>query len=1645
MRIYDYDDVKHLATLGKIVGNKMVDGLGRPSVKGEIGRCVRFNGSSDKILADGSTGLNITGNLTISFWVKQDEIKVDNAVIIRNGFNTPPFNININNQYITWSMHADGAYKNIYANNGSLFNTGAWYHVVVTRRIEGLNCYRSAWINNVNKIDDNLLVMTTGVTGTDNGRLGIGYDTHAGTFLDKASLFDIRVFNEELTTDEITALYNFKEDIALSNLVAWWKLQEDNIATLAEDSSGNGYHGTFTIASATYSLITQNLRKFDDDGVGRDVVSGSGLIFDASTTVITLPTAGTAGNITGANEIIEFCFKRNGDSGSTYHAIYTRLGAAVTGFQIYINKADNILRFYTSAANSFGYVVDTNWHKYKIVTKATTADLWVDDVYYTTITGVTYASVTATGHTIGAYGGYKTNGTIAGLKITKSTGVDLEYRLDEGHGLVAYDSSGNNKHGTISGTAVWETQNLISFADQYGYGKGIQLLTDGDMEQSGTTSWSAYAATLSKVASTLNGGSQALRITAPSGFGEAYQTILNSGLSYRIRGYARGDGASAQPQVKITAGMDWTGTTSTSWQYFDITATAAATIIELFSSTTGWVEFNDVKIEAVDVKYPVVPVGKELIVNGEFNTSGTGWSTTAPCTITWQSDGTLLINRNNGGTTDQCYQNITTVVGKKYIFECEVKSSTYGVSLWVGSTEYIMSARAIFNKKFKVSFTATATTTKIGITVTNSVTATAYINNVTVREMNVPDKKPNLFINGDAAVDDTSMFYKNADAGVYRIKERPESNKYVWRLQRISDISSSYPLFTYSFIGSGKYVRFKCKVRTDGYHAAIVYYYDGSTKSISVPTSYVNDKWYSIDVTFTTSTLEGIFLRVVSGTGNNAYAEFKDIEVLDLSQNLTNGYRCVVASPNYECNYTEYHTGRVQYNAPLAGSYCGNFAANRVQITNPGQSQTGVIRYKIRFKTGADVTTTQRLFYQDQVAGASSAYASSITIAAGNLQFYVYTTGGDSRAIAVAINTEYEIDAIFVNSTFYVKLNNVMYTKAHSTPGAPKVTTANFYIGGEQDGLYPFGGQIYDFQIYGASNDLLGYYPLSEGSGSIAYDVSGNTNHGTWVGTPAYTTQDNYHHNLLYGWNDSSGVYVPGVPNTNKDAAGTELTHFGNLGHNGAETTFTLPAAAALITSDTDETFFTAGSPNTKTAALFTAPVAGKIAQYINNRGRYPLTIFNQTMDTTDGLYAVQGSGGASAGVLCGATTDLDLGLNDLDMECWIIIPTGYTPVSYEAVCGKAYVGLGVGRYYIGFSATDIFAAVETATLGTSNIFYAVASIPKDVPVHIRLVIERTGYMRLLVDNVSVGTPVDVSTASAENLALAAKFCIAGTNYGPASKVSFRGRVWGVKCTIGGVLKGWWPCNRNTYDITGNDYHGTWTVDKPIYTKVTQAELKSINYENPLRDYGSSVGSNLITQPNDMTNAAWLLSATPPTRAYGFTDPIGTSTASKITDLYGGGTRYIYTLVSGLTCKCKLEPSLWIKPVTLAGNITIQNAYDANYGNWTIDYTKLVSGIWNYVDKSHPAVTVVAEWVIYSSTFTAMRIQTADASTTEIHLWGVSVRPYFIAPDVANPGYDVAGNVLTLGARNGLSNGQPLDFSPEKYEILKQLDYNKGV
>lgn len=122
----------------------------------------------------------------------------------------------------------------------------------------------------------------------------------------------------------------------------------------------------------------------------------------------------------------------------------------------------------------------------------------------------------------------------------------------------------------------------------------------------------------------------------------------------------------------------------------------------------------------------------ELVSNGTFATTTSGWTAGTGVLLTVVAN-TMKIDRNGAATIDHAYQDVTTVVGKKYKAVVNIVSYSHQYEVYVGGTLLFDYAQGTGTKTYY--FTATATTTRIAFRATNNSAATLNVDDVSFQRV----------------------------------------------------------------------------------------------------------------------------------------------------------------------------------------------------------------------------------------------------------------------------------------------------------------------------------------------------------------------------------------------------------------------------------------------------------------------------------------------------------------------------------------------------------------------------------------------------------------------------------------------------------------------------------------------------------------------------------------------------------------------------------------------------------------------------------------------------------------------------------------------------------------------------------------------
>ena len=269
---------------------------------GYIGNAAVFNGSSSSIeLPNSSLGITDASNFSISYWFNTNSTTQDNqSVIWANGSNAGArFGSGINSPSqggdtsIYFGMPVDGSFT--YINSGtSAFTADTWVHVVgVKSSITGMSLY----VNNVLKATNTSATGSASATATGKNSIGM-YHTSSDSSFFNGEIDQLRIFNREITSSEVSTLYAETSSTASNTNplgdgvgVALYSLDYD-----ASDTSGL-YDGTPTDVDFGVSGKTVNGARFNGSSSEIGLPVGLGASGDRAFSfwmkLIALPTSGT--------------------------------------------------------------------------------------------------------------------------------------------------------------------------------------------------------------------------------------------------------------------------------------------------------------------------------------------------------------------------------------------------------------------------------------------------------------------------------------------------------------------------------------------------------------------------------------------------------------------------------------------------------------------------------------------------------------------------------------------------------------------------------------------------------------------------------------------------------------------------------------------------------------------------------------------------------------------------------------------------------------------------------------------------------------------------------------------------------------------------------------------------------------------------------------------------------------------------------------------------------------------------------------------------------------------------------------------------------------------------------------------------------
>jgi hypothetical protein len=273
---------------------------------------VDFDGSNDHITTTIDADLEAMPSTTWSGWIKPNGAAGWQVIFGMEDGGWDRFLI-IENGGLNLSMgHTNGRW-----NTGVSINSGSWQHVV------------TIYDNGVMRFYFNGTEYTTNQNEGDHSSSGKftigGNQTHSPHNYYGGQIDEVAVWNEALSANEITALYNSGAGLdassnsgdytSSSNLVGYFKMNEGSGTTIS-DSSGNGASGTLNNMNESSDWVQGGISVVNTDPIPE--ISQTKIAIVNSTVSVTFSDAvyGGSANATSTLEVSDFELSISGGSAS---------------------------------------------------------------------------------------------------------------------------------------------------------------------------------------------------------------------------------------------------------------------------------------------------------------------------------------------------------------------------------------------------------------------------------------------------------------------------------------------------------------------------------------------------------------------------------------------------------------------------------------------------------------------------------------------------------------------------------------------------------------------------------------------------------------------------------------------------------------------------------------------------------------------------------------------------------------------------------------------------------------------------------------------------------------------------------------------------------------------------------------------------------------------------------------------------------------------------------------------------------------------------------------------------------------------------------------------------------------------------------
>jgi hypothetical protein len=260
-----------------------------PSSKKVNEKAISLDGVDDRIVVGDYDIFTFTDGTTdepfsMSAWIYVGDVSADNGTIIGK------FDPNVNNEWMFKQEYGKLAFymysgvgttiqKRIIANSVSL-SDNTWHHVVVTCAGGLGSPGYTLYTDSATTAGTEAFLNSYAGTANTSAPLTIGAaDLASGNRIFEDKIADVVIFNKELSSAEVTELYNsgsvkdIRTHSAYNNVISWWKMGDDLDSTSTDGIIDyvSGYHGSVENGASIVSETT-----LGSDNVGPISITRSG-------------------------------------------------------------------------------------------------------------------------------------------------------------------------------------------------------------------------------------------------------------------------------------------------------------------------------------------------------------------------------------------------------------------------------------------------------------------------------------------------------------------------------------------------------------------------------------------------------------------------------------------------------------------------------------------------------------------------------------------------------------------------------------------------------------------------------------------------------------------------------------------------------------------------------------------------------------------------------------------------------------------------------------------------------------------------------------------------------------------------------------------------------------------------------------------------------------------------------------------------------------------------------------------------------------------------------------------------------------------------------------------------------------------------